>query len=117
MLKAYIHLDHEENDMKITTQQLRKIISEEIAKVTNLQEDEEMSDGKYYRGQIKDSFALAARNALKDAYDQALEDLATEVDPGEVEAAAAAAVHEIYNEFMDEIRDEIRKRGKFGSRY
>ena len=96
--------------MKITTQQLRKIISEEIAKVTNLQEVEGMSDSEYYRGQIDDSLALAAKNALKAAYDQALIDLADEVDPGEVEAAAAAAVHKIYNEFMD----EIRMRGEVG---
>ena len=99
--------------MKITTTQLKQIIREEIAKVTNLQEVEGISDSEYYRGQIDDSLALAAKNALKAAYDQALIDLAAEVDPGEVEAAAAAAVHEIYNEFMD----EIRMRGKFGSRY
>jgi len=72
-----------------------------------------MSDSEYYRGQIDNSLALAAKNALKDAYNQALIDLKTEVDPGEVEDMAAAAVHEIYNEFMD----EIGMRGKFGSRY
>lgn len=96
--------------MKITVNQLRKIIREEKQK---LQEDAGMSPGEYARGQINEKLASAAKAALKAVYMDAVEYFQSEVDPGEAEDMAAAAMQEVYNEFMD----EVGMRGKFGAKY
>jgi len=93
--------------MKITVNQLRKIIREEKQK---LQEE-----AGYARGLINDLLATDAKKALAAAYVEAVrifeEEEGMEID--EAEDMAAEAMQEVYNEFMD----EVGMRGKFGARY
>lgn len=92
--------------MKITERQLRKIISEEIAKVINLQEGETLTLGKYARGLLKEKTVSTIKTALesnseqaiKQAFEQVIIDLADEFDRDEVNEAAEAAIQEVYNE-------------------
>jgi len=98
--------------MKITVNQLRDIIREEKQK---LQEEMGMAAGARARGLINDRLASAAKDALGAVYADAVrifeEEEGMEVD--EAEDMAAAAMQEVYNEFMD----EVGMRGKFGAKY
>ena len=86
--------------MKITKRQLKRIIREEKAKLT-----EQMTLGSRGRGLMQDDMAKRAKAHLTGLYNGAINDFMAEEDlmAHEAEEMAVAAVVEVVKEFLDSV--------------
>ena len=99
----YIEMMTEGRKMRITRQQLRKIIKEEKTKVLA----EQFGTNQRMRGlYIDDSMASSVKIKLQRMYENALNDIIADgeaMDESEAEELAVRAVTEVFGEFLDSI--------------